>query len=368
MRFSPDGVRLLRYQMGLSQGAMAQLIGSTQTTLFRWESGETAPSPRYMAELYKLAAQAGITIEFLIADQPTQPVGHKRHKPRDDRPPGEKPAHLIGKTIGYQGKVDQPPQATAPLLPITSKPLDAKQSQSKQQASKPVDAKQVQYKPQASKPVDAKQVQYKPQSSKPVDTKKAQSKPQASKPVDTKQAQSKPQAAKPVDAKQAQSKPQAAKPVYAKQAQSKPQAAKPVDAKQTNDNTKDTKSAEIQPAQQEMTLFDQLQERFSNQKPADNFPSTKQEPKNNIQETVRDALNKIPEEEEEEIRITVCQSNGKIAECFVEDDGFIYWIRWGCSRGQEPSEDQIEEHYDLYPELFVEVFRDQYGNIIYPDN
>ena len=323
MRFSPDGVRLLRYQMGLSQGAMAQLIGSTQTTLFRWESGETAPSPRYMAELYKLAAQAGITIEFLIADQPTQPVGHKRHKPRDDRPPGEKPAHLIGKTIGYQGKVDQPPQATAPLLPITSKPLDAKQSQSKQQASKPV---------------DAKQVQYKPQSSKPVDTKKAQSKPQASKPVDT------------------------------KQAQSKPQAAKPVDAKQTNDNTKDTKSAEIQPAQQEMTLFDQLQERFSNQKPADNFPSTKQEPKNNIQETVRDALNKIPEEEEEEIRITVCQSNGKIAECFVEDDGFIYWIRWGCSRGQEPSEDQIEEHYDLYPELFVEVFRDQYGNIIYPDN
>lgn len=46
-----EELRLRRSELGLSQGRLAALLGVSQQTVSRWESGSAAPGPRRIAEL-----------------------------------------------------------------------------------------------------------------------------------------------------------------------------------------------------------------------------------------------------------------------------------------------------------------------------
>lgn len=58
-----EELRLRRLELGLSQGRLAGMLGVSQQTISRWESGSTAPGPRRIAEL---ATALGIEVGGLL--------------------------------------------------------------------------------------------------------------------------------------------------------------------------------------------------------------------------------------------------------------------------------------------------------------
>lgn len=56
---TPDEIIALRKSLGLSQERFAYIIGTTTTTINRWESGKVKPSRLYTKELKQLRADSG---------------------------------------------------------------------------------------------------------------------------------------------------------------------------------------------------------------------------------------------------------------------------------------------------------------------
>lgn len=69
MRIKPDGIRVMRYESGLSQRAFAVELGVSSREIGRWETGECAPSPRGIGLLIAFAKARGLKQRFLFADR-----------------------------------------------------------------------------------------------------------------------------------------------------------------------------------------------------------------------------------------------------------------------------------------------------------
>jgi putative transcriptional regulator len=59
--FSPDDVKALRQQLGLTQPELAREIGTTTNTIWRWEHGVQAISPPYK-RLLKILLDKSLTV------------------------------------------------------------------------------------------------------------------------------------------------------------------------------------------------------------------------------------------------------------------------------------------------------------------
>jgi len=55
--------RIRKEILGLSQGELARVAGTTQSTVSRWERGEMEPDREQMAAIRKLAVERGIQWE-----------------------------------------------------------------------------------------------------------------------------------------------------------------------------------------------------------------------------------------------------------------------------------------------------------------
>lgn len=58
-------IKKLRKQQQMSQGQLAEAIGSSQGAVSMWESGKRTPNIYYA---YKIASALGVTIEELLYD------------------------------------------------------------------------------------------------------------------------------------------------------------------------------------------------------------------------------------------------------------------------------------------------------------
>lgn len=56
---TPDEITELRYSYGVTQEKFASMLGSTVTSINRWENGKAKPSRMYLKELKQLKAQIG---------------------------------------------------------------------------------------------------------------------------------------------------------------------------------------------------------------------------------------------------------------------------------------------------------------------
>lgn len=54
-RVTPEEIRALRERLGLTQQQMADKIGTTNTTISRWELGTARPRGLYLREIKRLA-------------------------------------------------------------------------------------------------------------------------------------------------------------------------------------------------------------------------------------------------------------------------------------------------------------------------
>jgi len=63
--FSPDRLRAARDAAKLTRQAVARIIGTTERTLFRWETGESMPGAD---DLYRLADVLGVRVDDLRAE------------------------------------------------------------------------------------------------------------------------------------------------------------------------------------------------------------------------------------------------------------------------------------------------------------
>lgn len=67
-----DRIAAYRKQKGLSQGKLSELLGVSQTAVYKWESGQTQPD---IEMLKKLADLFGVTLDELCDHQPAQTAG-----------------------------------------------------------------------------------------------------------------------------------------------------------------------------------------------------------------------------------------------------------------------------------------------------
>lgn len=61
-----------RVMRGLTQADIAKEIGVDARTVLRWENGDNDPK---IKDMRKLAAYFGVTVAYLIGDEPTGPRG-----------------------------------------------------------------------------------------------------------------------------------------------------------------------------------------------------------------------------------------------------------------------------------------------------
>lgn len=58
-------IRNLRRRLGLSQRALAALVGVPQSTIYRWEAGHASPNGGHLAKLHQVARDHGVDSELL---------------------------------------------------------------------------------------------------------------------------------------------------------------------------------------------------------------------------------------------------------------------------------------------------------------
>lgn len=56
-----DWVKAIRGQLGLTQNELAEVIGCSQVTVARWETGDRKPRSNYREQLQKLAQQVPVS-------------------------------------------------------------------------------------------------------------------------------------------------------------------------------------------------------------------------------------------------------------------------------------------------------------------
>ena len=56
---TPEEIKEIRTSLGISQEKFASLLGSTVTTINRWENGKTVPSRLYIKELTEIRSNYG---------------------------------------------------------------------------------------------------------------------------------------------------------------------------------------------------------------------------------------------------------------------------------------------------------------------
>ena len=61
----PERLRTLRRRKGLSQQALGERLGVSQTSIYKWESGQAEPD---METLREIAAFFGLTMDALCSD------------------------------------------------------------------------------------------------------------------------------------------------------------------------------------------------------------------------------------------------------------------------------------------------------------
>ncbi|MCF0135322.1 MAG: DUF3990 domain-containing protein [Lachnospiraceae bacterium] len=59
-------IRLIRQEMGKSQEELAQMLGSSFTSVNRWENGRAVPGKMAQKQLYELSKEKGISVEKMI--------------------------------------------------------------------------------------------------------------------------------------------------------------------------------------------------------------------------------------------------------------------------------------------------------------
>ena len=62
--FKPESLVDIRKRLKISQGDMAKLLDVLPNTLSRWETGFTAPDAKFLAKIYSVAKEHGITPNF----------------------------------------------------------------------------------------------------------------------------------------------------------------------------------------------------------------------------------------------------------------------------------------------------------------
>lgn len=68
MQFRREGVKYLRWQLGLTQRDLAKKLKVPQSSVHRWETGRTEPCAKNMVKLIKLAKKNKLEVRFVLLE------------------------------------------------------------------------------------------------------------------------------------------------------------------------------------------------------------------------------------------------------------------------------------------------------------
>ena len=66
MPFNPNATKRLRENLGMTQREFGKLIGTPQTTIWKWESKGEAPTGKKIEKMFDLSYEYNIEIDFFI--------------------------------------------------------------------------------------------------------------------------------------------------------------------------------------------------------------------------------------------------------------------------------------------------------------
>lgn len=95
-RMSPKLIKSLRKKLGISQGALAQLLSVSTVTIGSWEKGKSAPKPAMKAKLLSFRGMKRREVKLLMAGLDSKP-GKGKMKPTRAKAGRANPAVQGGK-------------------------------------------------------------------------------------------------------------------------------------------------------------------------------------------------------------------------------------------------------------------------------
>jgi hypothetical protein len=79
---SPEAIRSLRSQLGMSRAAFAKLVGVSPGSIFGWETGRTIPRGRSMTRVVEVKKMGVRKARARLAGGPRKVVRRNRRRPR----------------------------------------------------------------------------------------------------------------------------------------------------------------------------------------------------------------------------------------------------------------------------------------------
>ncbi len=92
-----EKIYTLRKKAGLSQEALAELLGVSRQAVSKWETGEAVPE---LSKLLLLAKTFGVTTDWLLTEDESEP-----HTDQKESEPQEKQANWVDSLPGVIGKL-----------------------------------------------------------------------------------------------------------------------------------------------------------------------------------------------------------------------------------------------------------------------
>ena len=99
-----EKIYTLRKKAGLSQEALAELLGVSRQAVSKWETGEAVPE---LPKLVLLARTFGVTTDWLLSEDEPEPPAPARQKTEaeEEKPREEKQANWVDSLPGVIGKL-----------------------------------------------------------------------------------------------------------------------------------------------------------------------------------------------------------------------------------------------------------------------